>query len=62
MEVLKKISDTFWEPTVWLPPNTSWADIAPGARPDIQPADYRDLWWPIPIAFVILIIRHALER
>lgn len=61
MGILQKICDTFWSETIWLPPNATWADIAPGARPDIDHADYRDLWWPIPMALALLIIRYCVE-
>uniref|UniRef100_A0A336MAZ5 CSON008488 protein n=2 Tax=Culicoides sonorensis TaxID=179676 RepID=A0A336MAZ5_CULSO len=62
MGILNTISDTFWSTSVWLPPNTTWADIAPGSRPDVQHADYRHLIWPLPMAAVILFIRHVLEK
>lgn len=61
MGILQQICDTFWSTSVWLPPNTTWADIAPGARPDVDHADYRDLWWPIPMAIALLIIRYCVE-
>ncbi|XP_031637328.1 ceramide synthase 6 [Contarinia nasturtii] len=62
MGIYRYISDTFWSTSVWLPPNTTWADIAPGSRPDVDHADYRDLWWPIPMAIVLLIIRFCVEK
>lgn len=62
MNILRDISDTFWSKHIWLPPNTTWADIAPGSRPDVQHADYRDLIYPIPLAAVMLIIRYILEK
>jgi len=61
MGILTTISETFWSTRVWLQPNVTWADIAPGSRPDVQHADYHDLVWPIPIALVILVLRHILE-
>ncbi|XP_055693041.1 ceramide synthase 5 [Lutzomyia longipalpis] len=62
MEIVRVVCDTFWSPNVWLPPNTTWADIAPGARPDVTYADYRHLILGIPLALVILVIRYTLER
>lgn len=62
MNIIKEISDTFWTPKIWLPPNITWADIAPGSRPDVQHADYRDLIWPIPLALIVLAIRYVIER
>lgn len=62
MELLNKFSDTFWSPDIWLPPNVTWADIAPGARVDVNHANYKDLVWPLPLAAVIMLIRYSLER
>lgn len=56
------IFNTFWSESIWLPPNVTWADIAPGARPDVRHADYRDLWWPLPMAIGLLLIRICIER
>lgn len=61
MEVLRSISDTFWSTKVWLPPNTTWADIAPGSRPDVKHSDYRDLIWPLPLALVLIVLRYLVE-
>lgn len=47
---------------VWLPPNITWADIEPGSRANVEHADYRHLLWPIPISFVIILIRFTVER
>ena len=60
--ILQVISNKFWSTDVWLPPNTTWADIAPGSRPDVRHADYRDLIWPLPLAVVIIILRHIIEK
>ncbi|XP_063697318.1 ceramide synthase 6 [Culicoides brevitarsis] len=62
MGILNTISETFWSTDVWLPPNTTWADIAPGSRPDVQHTDYRHLVWPLPMAVAMLFIRHCLEK
>lgn len=62
MDVFKTISAQFWSTKVWLPPNTTWADIAPGSRPDVRHADYRDLIWPLPLSLVMLILRHVVEK
>lgn len=47
---------------VWLPPNITWKDIEPGSRDDIVYADYRHLLWPIPMSFLIIILRLTVER
>lgn len=62
MGLLQSITQTFWTPLVWLPPNTTWDDIAPGSRPDVNHADYRDLIWPLPMAVAVILLRYSLER
>lgn len=62
MELLQTIADTFWSTRVWLPPNTTWADIQPGARPDVVYPDYRHLMIPIPLALLILALRTVVEK
>ncbi|KAH8396364.1 hypothetical protein KR222_009295, partial [Zaprionus bogoriensis] len=62
MDIINKFSGAFWSTQIWLPPNTTWADIAPGSRPDVVHADYRDLVWPIPLAAVVMLVRYTLER
>lgn len=60
--IWQQVSDTFWSKSIWLPPNTEWADIAPGSRPDVTYPDYRDLWWPLPMAIGLLMLRYCIER
>lgn len=62
MEIFRAVSDTFWSTKVWLPPNITWEDIRPGVREDVNHADYRHLFYPIPIAAVILLLRNVVER
>lgn len=62
MGLLQQFSQTFWSEAVWLPPNVTWADIAPGSRPDVDHADYRDLWWPVPMALFLMLLRFTVER
>ncbi|KAM7347698.1 ceramide synthase schlank [Cochliomyia hominivorax] len=62
MEFINKLRSTFWSTDIWLPPNTTWADIAPGSRPDVNHSDYRDLIWPLPLALLVMLIRYSLER
>lgn len=54
--------DSFWSERIWLPPNTTWADIAPEASKEIQHADYRHLFYPLPMAFLMLLLRYCLEK
>ncbi|KAI8117872.1 Ceramide synthase 6 [Lucilia cuprina] len=62
MEYVNKFRSTFWSTDIWLPPNTTWEDIAPGSRPDINHADYTDLIWPLPLALLVMLTRYSLER
>lgn len=62
MNYWQQLTNTFWSTSIWLPPNVTWADIAPGARPDVTYPDYKDLWWPLPMACGLLIIRVIIER
>lgn len=58
----QRISDTFWSPSFWLVPNTTWADITPGSRSAIEYTDRRDLLCSIPTAIVLLIIRYFVRK
>ncbi|KAL1502415.1 hypothetical protein ABEB36_007558 [Hypothenemus hampei] len=58
----RKFVDAFWSPNVWLPPNTTWADIAPESSTEINHADSRHLLYPLPMALVVLVIRYVLEK
>ncbi|XP_016986995.1 ceramide synthase 6 [Drosophila rhopaloa] len=62
MDLINKFSSAFWSEHIWLPPNTTWADIAPGSRQDVVHANYKDLIWPIPFAAVVMLVRYTLER
>lgn len=62
MESLNKIVETFWSTSIWLPPNVTWNDLAPGSRSDVIHANYKDLVWPLPMACVVLLLRYTLER
>ncbi|KAM3963874.1 ceramide synthase 5 [Aphomia sociella] len=60
--MLRSLLDAFWNEDVWLPPNTTWDDIAPGSDKEVVYADYRHLLYPIPLALVVILIRHTLEK
>lgn len=62
MSLVESVLSTFWSTSVWLPPNTTWADIAPGSRPDVVHADYRHLIYPCFMAIVLLAIRFLVEK
>lgn len=54
-------SDNFWSEDVWLPPNTTWADLYPDLNSEIRHTDYRHLFYPIPAAFIMILIRFVAE-
>lgn len=56
------LSDTIWSEDIWLPPNTTWADVNPNNGNGIRYTDYRHLIYPIPMAFAMLVIRYVVER
>ncbi|CAH1978077.1 unnamed protein product [Acanthoscelides obtectus] len=58
----KKFVDTFWSEYIWLPPNVTWADIAPDASKEVQHADHRHLFYPLPMSLFLLLLRYVLEK
>ncbi|XP_049879537.1 ceramide synthase 5-like [Pectinophora gossypiella] len=60
--MLRAVLDTFWSENVWLPPNTTWADLAPGPDKEVVYTDHRHVLYPIPLAFVFIVIRYTLEK
>lgn len=52
----QEISKTFWSPSFWLVPNTTWADIT------YEHTNHEDLLWPIPVAIAVLIIRSFILK
>lgn len=59
---IRKALDVFWSEHVWLPANTTWADLAPNASSEVRHTDYRDLLYPIPMAVIMLVLRYLLEK
>ncbi|CAB3220224.1 unnamed protein product [Arctia plantaginis] len=57
----RSVLDTFWDERIWLPPNTSWEDLAPGPDKAVVYNDYRHLFYPLPLALVLLLLRRVLE-
>jgi len=49
---------TFWSPSIWLPPNITWADFE--GRPDF--AQFHHLLVPFPLALVLVLVRLLFER
>ncbi|XP_026313451.1 ceramide synthase 5-like [Hyposmocoma kahamanoa] len=60
--MLRVLLDKFWNEDVWLPPNTTWADLAPGPDKVVVYTDYRHLLLPIPLAFVFITLRYVMDK
>lgn len=60
--MLRALLNKFWDEDVWLPPNTTWEDITPGPDKAVVYTDYRHLLYPIPLAFMLILLRHMLEK
>ncbi|KAG6446773.1 ceramide synthase 5 [Manduca sexta] len=60
--MLRQFLDKFWNEDVWLPPNTTWEDIAPGPDKAVEYTDYTHVFIPIPLALVFMVVRRALEK
>jgi len=66
--VIRDVSQWFWDPEVWLPPNVTWDSfnhqqvIKDNILEPQDFAKFSDLWYPIPFAIVVIIIRSIVER
>ncbi|KAF4528581.1 hypothetical protein B566_EDAN015801 [Ephemera danica] len=60
MEILRSLSNSFWTRHVWLPPNTTWADME--KNDIIQHTVPSDLIYPLPMALVLLVVRFIVEK
>jgi len=56
---MSKIFDNFWDESIWLPPNITWKDVEPR---DGLYTNFYDLWYPLPIAAFIVVLRSMVER
>ena len=62
------ISSWFWNPDIWLPPNVDWDNFTEHKvlnNTVIEPENYAkfsDLWYPIPMALVVMVIRWVVEN
>ncbi|XP_013184238.1 ceramide synthase 5 isoform X3 [Amyelois transitella] len=60
--MLRSMLEVFWNENVWLPPNTTWEDIAPGPDKAVVYTDYRHLLYPLPLALLLILLRRVLEN
>ena len=60
-------SGWFWNPDIWLPPNVDWETFKEEKvinQTIIKPenfAKFNDLWYPLPIGLVFIIVRFIVE-
>ena len=53
----------FWNEDVWLPPNVTWSHLTNNnGQRGVNYRVFTDLWYPIPAAFVVILIRSLVER
>jgi hypothetical protein len=53
----------FWTEQIWLPPNVTWTDLTNyDGQGDVNYRKFSDLWYPIPAAIFIIVIRTIFER
>ncbi|XP_063381283.1 ceramide synthase 5-like [Cydia fagiglandana] len=60
--MLRSVLDVFWDEDVWLPPNTSWTDVAPGPNKKVTYTDHWDVLLTIPMAFMLMALRFVLHN
>ncbi|KOB73171.1 Uncharacterized protein OBRU01_11060 [Operophtera brumata] len=61
-KMLKPLLDKFWNEDVWLPPNSTWEDLAPGPDKSVTYTDHTHVFYPIPLALVFMVLRCVLEK
>ena len=55
---MESLSQAFWSPSIWLPPNITWSHFH--SRPDY--AQFHHLLLPFPLALLLILFRVLLER
>jgi len=61
VETWSGVRKWFWNPALWLPPNTTWEMLLDRTDGVYYP-DFYDLWIPFPIALGLLTLRFLWER
>ena len=59
---ISKVAEIFWHERIWLPPNVTWDDLE---TLNVQNASYASssyLWYPIPAAFFLILIRSLFTK
>lgn len=60
--MLQPLLEKFWNEDVWLPPNTTWEDIAPGPDKAVDYTNHTHIFIPIPLALLFMVLRYYLEK
>ena len=55
---MTSLAATFWSPSIWLPPNITWADFE--ERSDF--AQFHHLLVPFPLALILVLLRLIFEQ
>ena len=61
-QMMTSTYELFWHDRIWLPPNVTCVDLE---NMNIQHASYASstyLWYPIPFAFILIVIRSLFTR
>ena len=59
-KIMSKTLVTFWNPSFWLPGNTTWDDFKD--TPDITYPKFHEVYYPILGSGIILLLRYVIER
>ena len=60
---LKELSQWFWNDDFWLPPNITWDHLVDTSEdPNIRFPSSSDLFYPIPMALFLILIRYIVEN
>ena len=53
-------AEVFWNPSYWLPKNTTWEDF--NDTPDVTYPKYYEVCYPILFSVIIFLLRYLVER
>ena len=66
--LMSSLSSLFWNDDIWLPPGVTWSSMQQPQTVNnttIYPeqfAQFSHLWYPLPMALVMLMLRLLVER
>ena len=61
-EGFDSLSQWFWEPEFWLPPNVTWEDVNTKTSPTgLKYAEFSHLAYPLIIGLALCVVRLAVE-